>query len=71
MPRAARGMRTLRALRHMEIGTFVTHEGRPCVLRGLDPMSIPDRRAHLEDAVTGERFAAPLAEVEPAGQLRE
>jgi hypothetical protein len=50
----------------MEIGNLVIHFGRLCVLRGLDPMSVPDRKAVLEDAATGERFQAPLVEVEPA-----
>ncbi len=47
----------------MEIGDLVSHNGRACYLRGLDPMSIPERRAHLEDARSGERFTAPLDEV--------
>lgn len=48
----------------MEIGDLVTFRGRLLVLRGLDPMSVPDRRAELEDPATGERFHAPLDEVE-------
>jgi hypothetical protein len=47
----------------MKIGELVTYEGRSYVLRGLEPMSVPNRRAELEDAVTGERLAAPLDEV--------
>ena len=53
-------------LRPMNIGDLVTFRGRACYLRGLDPMSVSDRRAELEDACSGECFAAPLAEVEPA-----
>jgi hypothetical protein len=48
----------------MEIGTAVTYRGRACVLRGLDPMSVDDRRALLEDQQTGERVWVPLTEVE-------
>jgi hypothetical protein len=48
----------------MKIGTAVTYCGRRCVLRGLDPMSVDDRRAMLEDERTGERFWVPLADVE-------
>jgi hypothetical protein len=48
----------------MEIGDPVTHQGRPCVLRGLDPMSVDERRALLEDVETGERFWVPLAELD-------
>ena len=53
-------------LRPMNIGDPVTFRGRSCYLRGLDPMSVSERRAELEDATTGERFAAPLEEVQPA-----
>jgi hypothetical protein len=48
----------------MELGTAVTYRGRVCVLRGLDPMSVDERRALLEDERTGERFWVPLHEVE-------
>jgi hypothetical protein len=34
------------------------------VLRGLDPMSVDERRALLEDVETGERFWVPLAELD-------
>jgi hypothetical protein len=47
----------------MKIGELVTYEGRSYVLRGLDPMSVPNRRAELEDAETGERLVVPLDEV--------
>ncbi len=50
----------------MEIGDPVIWNGRAWVLRGLEPMSVPQRHAHLEDPVTGERVRAPLAEVVPA-----
>ncbi len=47
----------------MNIGDLVSYRGRPCYLRGLDPMSVTDRRAELEDAFTGERFTVLLAEI--------
>ena len=50
-------------LRQMTIGDVVTYQGRSYVLRGLEPMSVPERRAELEDAETGERILASLAEV--------
>jgi hypothetical protein len=53
------------ALRHMEIGDLVTYEGCVYVLRGLDPMSVPDRHAQLEDPADGAYISAPLAEVSP------
>jgi len=49
----------------MNIGDLVLHQGRRYYLRGLDPMSVPDRRAMLEYAETGERLSAPLEEIEP------
>ena len=48
----------------MRIGDLVTYQGRACYLRGLDRMSVSGRRAELEDARTGERFGAPIEEVE-------
>ena len=47
-------------LRRMEIGDNVMYLGRRYVLRGLDPMSVDERRALLEDALTGERIWVPL-----------
>jgi len=53
----------------MEIGSLVTYQGRPYYLRGLDPMSVSDRRAELEDVFTHERISVPLDEViDPKGQ---
>jgi hypothetical protein len=49
----------------MKIGELVTHEGRTYVFRGLEPMSVPNRRAELEDPETGERIVVPLDEVSP------
>jgi hypothetical protein len=49
----------------MNIGDLVLHQGRRYYLRGLDPMSVPDRRAMLEDAETGERVLVPVDEIEP------
>jgi hypothetical protein len=47
----------------MEIGDLVTYKGRAYVLRGLEPMSVPERHAELEDPDTGERLSVPLEEV--------
>jgi hypothetical protein len=49
----------------MKIGDLVTYKGRAYVLRGLEPMSMPNRRAELEDPDSGEVIVAPLAEVSP------
>ena len=45
----------------MEIGDFVTYNGKSYVLRGLEPMSVPDRRAELEDPESGEPLSVPFA----------
>ena len=49
----------------MRIGDPVTYDGRGYVLRGLDPMGVPDRRADIEDPDTGELIRVPVAELEP------
>jgi hypothetical protein len=50
----------------MRIGDKVIHQGRVLVLLGHDPMSVPDRRAEVEDPATGERFYVPLDDLRPA-----
>jgi hypothetical protein len=50
----------------MRIGDEVIYHGRVLVLRGMEPMSVPARRAEVEDPVTRERFVVPLDELEPA-----
>jgi hypothetical protein len=52
------------ATAEMRIGDLVTYDGAVYVLRGLDPMSVPDRLAELEDPATGERVRVPLSDVE-------
>ncbi len=47
----------------MRIGDLLDYEGKRYILRGLDPMGVPDRRADLEDAETGELIRAPIAEL--------
>jgi hypothetical protein len=49
----------------MKIGDLVLYLGRHYYLRGLDPMSVPNRQAFLEDASTGEELTAPVDEIEP------
>src|SRR2546423_14028697 len=51
----------------MQLGSLVIHKGRPYYLRGLDPMSVSDRQAELEDAFTGARVTVPLDEVGERG----
>ena len=48
----------------MAIGDPVLHCGRRYRLIGIDPMSVTDRRAELEDLETGERVRVPLDEIE-------
>ena len=49
----------------VRIGDEVIYHGRVLVLRGLEPMSVPQRRAEVEDPDTGERLVVPLDELEP------
>jgi hypothetical protein len=48
-------------LADMRIGDLVAYAGRQYVVRGLDPMGVPERRADLEDAETGEIVRVPIA----------
>ena len=48
----------------MRIGEKVIHHGRVLVLLGHEPMSLPDRRAQVEDRETGEPFAVAYDELE-------
>jgi hypothetical protein len=50
----------------MEIGELVIHRGREVVLLGVEPMSVPDRRARVRDVVTGDETDVPVDELEPA-----
>jgi hypothetical protein len=43
----------------MEIGEVVNYEGRTYVLLGMEPMSVPDRKAELQDTETGEIRSVP------------
>ena len=45
----------------MKIGEVLTHEGRAYVLLGLEPMSVPDRKAEVRDVETGEIMSIPCA----------
>ncbi|MGI8421505.1 MAG: hypothetical protein ACR2MU_04480 [Gaiellaceae bacterium] len=51
----------------MRIGDLVTYDGKTYRLRGLEPMSVPDRRAELEDPATGKCIRVPLTEVSEGG----
>jgi len=53
----------------MRIGDLVLYDGRLYVLRGVEPMSVDDRKAELEDPETGNRVRVPLDEVEEPGGL--
>ena len=43
----------------MEIGEVLNYGGRSYVLLGMEPMSVPDRKAELEDVETGEILSVP------------
>ena len=48
----------------MNIGDLVQYDGNLYVLRGVEPMSVDERKAELEDPATGERLRVPFAELE-------
>jgi len=50
----------------MRIGDFLDYEGKRYIVRGLDPMGVPERRVDLEDAETGETIRVPIAELNDA-----
>jgi hypothetical protein len=50
----------------MEIGSTVLFGERPLRLLGLEPMSVPNRRAQVEDPATGEIFQVPYDDLEAA-----
>ena len=47
----------------MRIGDTVLYEGQEFILRGLDPMSVANRQAELQDPDTGEVIRVPLEDV--------
>ncbi len=55
-------------LRAMEIGDTLTHKGRAYVLIGLEPMSVPDRKADLQDLETGDVVAIPWSILARSGE---
>jgi len=50
----------------MRIGDPVIYRGRALTLLGIDPMSVPDRRAEVEDPDTGEHLTVAFDELEEA-----
>jgi hypothetical protein len=59
------GSASVFVLAAVEIGDLVNYRGKAYVLRGLEPMSVPDRRVELEHPESGEVVVVPLAEVSP------
>jgi len=61
MPISMLGRQTHAAMR---IGDHVIYRGIVLVLIGHEPMSVPNRRAQVEDPVSGERFEVAYDELE-------
>jgi hypothetical protein len=53
----------------MQIGETVIWHGRRVTLLGLEPMSVPERLAHVLDEATGEELDVPFDELEEAQGL--
>ncbi|HWG56421.1 MAG TPA: hypothetical protein VNT58_07855 [Gaiellaceae bacterium] len=47
----------------LTIGDPIRWRERSWILRGFDPMGVPERRVELEDADSGERLRVPLDDV--------
>ena len=47
----------------LKLGDLVIHCGSQVRIRGVSPMSLPDRTAELEDLVTGKRSVVPFDEL--------
>jgi hypothetical protein len=43
----------------VKIGDVVLYNGRPVVLLGVEPMSVPERSARVRDVATGEEHDVP------------
>jgi hypothetical protein len=52
----------------MEIGEILNYNGRSYVLVGLEPMSVPDRKAELRDQETGEVVSVPCSILAQTGE---
>ncbi len=52
----------------MEIGEIVNYKGRSYVLLGIQPMSVPDRKAELRDQETGEVVSVECSLLAQAGE---
>lgn len=48
----------------MRLGETVIYEGRPHLVRGLQPMSVSDRRVEIQDPESGERRWVPVGELD-------
>jgi hypothetical protein len=53
----------------MNIGDVVMYGDREVVLLGLEPMSVPNRQAHVRDVETGEELDVPFDELRNGGGL--
>jgi hypothetical protein len=49
-----------------KVGATVSYEGRSYRVRGFEPMSLPNRKAELEELATGARRWVPLNQLTPA-----
>jgi hypothetical protein len=59
----------LRAVAAMRIGDPVLYDGKLYVLRGVEPMSVDERKAEIEDPDTGKRLRVLWDEIEEPRSL--
>jgi hypothetical protein len=53
----------------VKIGDVVLYNGRPVVLLGVEPMSVPERSARVRDVETGDEYNVPYDELEESEGL--
>lgn len=51
----------------MGLEETVIHKGRPHLVRGLQPVSVADRRVLIQDLESGEHRWVPLGELDQEG----
>jgi hypothetical protein len=52
-------------MRPLLLDDAVIWQGRSYVVKGIDPMNVPDRTASLEDIQTDQRVRVPVDEIAP------
>ena len=52
----------------LRLGDFVLYRSQTYILKGFDPIGVPERRVYLEETTTGHELQVPLTEISPKGR---